>query len=66
MVQEIPLNRLVLETDAPYLSPHPKRGKRNESQNIRLVAERLAEIKSMTLDEIAIETTGAANRLFSL
>ncbi|GAB5521931.1 MAG: TatD family hydrolase [Rhodothermales bacterium] len=66
VVAEIPLEQLVLETDAPFLSPTPHRGKRNESAYTRLVAEKLAEVKGMTLEAIASVTTANAERLFGL
>lgn len=62
----VPLERLLLETDAPYLTPHPYRGKRNETGYVRLVAEAAAEIKGMTLEEIAEITTANAVRLLGL
>lgn len=61
---EVPLERLVLETDAPYLSPTPHRGKRNESAYIRLVAEKLAEVKGVPLERIAEVTTENAVEIF--
>ena len=51
-VKELPLNRLLLETDAPYLSPEPFRGKRNRSDYIKYVAEKIAEIKGLTYNEV--------------
>lgn len=48
-----PLERLLVETDCPYLSPHPFRGKRNEPARVRLVAERLAELRGMALEDVA-------------
>ena len=66
IVAEIPLEQLVLETDAPFLSPAPHRGKRNESAYTRLVAEKLAEVKGVPLDEVAAVTTTNAERLFGL
>lgn len=55
-VKEIPLNKIVLETDCPYLSPEPNRGKRNSSLNLPDVAKVLAELKGVSYDEV-IETT---------
>jgi TatD DNase family protein len=49
----VPLDRLLIETDCPYLTPHPFRGKRNEPAHVRLVAEAAAEIKGLTLEEIS-------------
>jgi len=61
----IPMERIVLETDSPYLAPKPKRGKRNESSYILYVAEKLAEIKGMSLSEIMKITTENANKIFN-
>jgi TatD DNase family protein len=62
----VPLDRLLLETDAPYLTPHPYRGKRNESSYVRIVAEAAAEIHGISLEEIAKITTNNAIRLLGL
>ncbi|MNW19505.1 putative deoxyribonuclease YcfH [compost metagenome] len=62
----MPLDRLLIETDAPYLTPHPFRGKRNESAYVRLVAETAAEIRGLTLEEIATITTRNAMALLGL
>jgi TatD DNase family protein len=59
------LNRLVLETDAPYLSPVPYRGKRNESSYIPIIAQRIAEIKKTPVEEVASVTTANANLIFN-
>ncbi|RYM04901.1 TatD family deoxyribonuclease [Sporolactobacillus sp. THM7-7] len=63
---KVPADRLLIETDCPYLSPHPFRGKRNEPARVRLVAKKLAEIKDMTLDELARITTENAGRCFRI
>lgn len=65
-IKDIPLERIVLETDAPYLSPEPYRGKRNEPAHVRIVAEKLASIKERSFEEIAAATTANASRIFSL
>ena len=59
-------DRLMLETDAPYLSPHPYRSKRNEPSYVRIVCERLAEIYGANVDEIAAESTALAIQFFGL
>lgn len=66
VVREVPLERIILETDAPYLTPAPYRGKRNESAYVRFVAEKLAEIKGIDLQEIEEITTANAKALFKL
>jgi TatD DNase family protein len=64
IVRALPLERLLVETDCPFLTPHPYRGKRNEPAYVCLVAERVAEIKGISLDEVAQATTANAQRLF--
>jgi len=66
VVARIPLEHLLLETDAPYLAPVPYRGKRNESAYLPLIAARLAEVKGLSLNEIETITTDNAIRLFNL
>jgi len=65
VLRHIPLESIVLETDAPYLPPVPNRGKRNESAYIRLVAEMISEIKVLPLTQIAKITTANAARMFA-
>ena len=65
-VKEIPLERIILETDSPYLTPVPHRGKRNESSYIPHIAEKLATQKGITMEEVALTTTANATRLFRL
>ena len=64
IVRVLPLERLLVETDCPFLAPHPHRGKRNEPAYVRLVAERIAELKNMSFDDLATATTANARRLF--
>lgn len=65
-VKDIPLERILLETDSPYLAPTPLRGTRNESANIPLIAAKLSEIKGIPLEEIASVTTSSAQSLFGI
>lgn len=62
----VPLDRLLLETDAPYLSPVPNRGKRNDSTNIAYTAQRIAEIRNMDAQELIDVTTENAKRLYGI
>ena len=64
--REVPLDRLLLETDAPYLSPVPLRGKRNDSRNIKYVAEKIAEIRGMTGEDILKITTENAKKFYGI
>lgn len=66
LVAKAPLNRLVIETDAPYLTPEPKRGERNEPSCLPLVASALARIKTDSLESILVWTTKNALALFAL
>ncbi|GEL78271.1 TatD family hydrolase [Tenuibacillus multivorans] len=66
VAEEVPLDRLLIETDCPFLAPHPNRGTRNEPAYVKLVAEKIAEIKGLTLEEVAEETTKNAKKVFSL
>ncbi len=65
-LKEIPLERIVLETDSPYLSPVPKRGKRNESSYIPFIADKIAELKEISIEEVAEITTKNAENLFKI
>jgi len=65
-VEDIPLERILLETDAPYLAPTPLRGSRNESANIPLIADKLAQIKGCSLEQVAQITTHNACTLFNI
>ena len=66
IVKDIDLKHLVLETDAPYLTPVPHRGKLNEPSYVKYVAEKIAEIKGLSLEEVAAQTTENARNLFSI
>lgn len=65
VLAKVPLDRLLIETDCPYLTPHPYRGKRNEPAYVRYVAEAAAEIKGIEMEEIARMTTENAFQVFT-
>ncbi|MFC0334212.1 TatD family hydrolase [Paenibacillus sepulcri] len=65
VLAQVPLDRILIETDAPYLAPHPYRGKRNESAFVRLVAETVAEIRGKSVEEISKITTENAQNCFA-
>lgn len=66
VVKEVSLDHIILETDAPYLTPVPFRGKRNESSYIKIIAEKIAEIKGISFEEVEKTTTSNAFKLFNL
>jgi TatD DNase family protein len=65
MVAQLPLEHLLIETDAPYLAPHPHRGKRNEPAFVYEIADKIAQLQSRSQEEVATITTKNAARLFS-
>ena len=65
-MKDIPLDRIVLETDAPYLTPVPYRGQRNESAYVPIIASHLAGLKGTDPDTVAAMTTENAEKLFGL
>ncbi len=65
-VSLVPLDKILIETDSPYLSPEPLRGTRNNSINVKLVAQRIADIKNISLEEVAKITYENANRVFKI
>ncbi len=66
VVKKVPLDRLLIETDCPYLSPQQNRGKRNDSSNLVYIAEKIAEIKQISLEETASATLENGKKLFSI
>ena len=65
IIQTIPLDRLLLETDAPYLAPMPYRGRRNEPSFMVHTAQEVAQLKGLSLQDLAIQTTHNFHTLFS-
>lgn len=66
VVTAIPIERILLETDCPYLSPEPKRGSRNSSQNLPYIAQKIAEIKGMSYDEVVSITKRNARQMYQI
>lgn len=66
VVNMVPLDKILIETDSPYLAPEPNRGKRNDSRNVKYVAQKIAEIKGMNIEEIAKITYENAMRIFNI
>lgn len=66
ITKEIPLEKILLETDSPFLAPHPFRGKPNEPKYIPLIAEKIAEIKGISLEEVAKRTSANSKEIFGI
>lgn len=66
VAKEIPLDKLLIETDCPYLSPEPHRGKRNEPKFVKHTAEKIAEIRGISLEELAKATSENTKRIFNI
>jgi TatD DNase family protein len=66
VLENIPLEKIVLETDSPYLTPAPHRGKRNNPSYLLLIATKIAEIKQVGIEEVALKTTQNAKNLFGI
>ena len=66
IVKMVPLDKILIETDSPYLSPEPNRGKRNDCRNVKFVAQKIADIKELPLEEVAKITYENAMRIFEI
>jgi len=65
-VNIVPLERILIETDSPYLAPHPYRGQRNTSINVKLVAQKISEFRNLNLEQVAKITNDNAKKLFNI
>ena len=66
VVLDVPINKIMLETDSPYLTPIPYRGKRNEPYMIKFIAEKISQIKNIPLEEVRNQTTQTAKEFFGI
>lgn len=66
IIQMVPPDKTLIETDSPYLSPEPNRGKRNDSRNVRFIAEKIAVVRSVSIEEVAMQTYENACRIFEI
>lgn len=66
VAESVPIDKLLIETDAPFLAPHPYRGKQNDSSFIPLIARKIAELKGLSFEEVSEKTSENAVRLFNL
>ena len=64
IINLVPIERILIETDSPYLSPEPVRGTRNDSRNVKYIAQKIADIKGLTVEEIAKQTYKNAEKIF--
>ena len=66
IIRMVPLDKMLIETDSPYLSPEPFRGKRNDSRNVKFMAQKIADVKKISLEEVAEATYSNAKRIFEI
>ena len=66
IIKMVPVEKILIETDSPYLSPEPKRGTRNDSRNVKLIAKKIASVKNISIDEIAKITYENAVKIFGI
>lgn len=66
IIEMVPLDRILIETDSPYLSPEPLRGRRNDPRNVKYIAQKIAEVKDISLEEVAKVTYQNAEEIFNI
>lgn len=66
IVKMVPMDRMLVETDSPYLSPEPVRGTRNDSRNVKFIAKKIADIKQISVEEVSKKTTENAKKIFHI
>ena len=66
IINMVPVDKMVIETDSPYLSPEPNRGKRNDSRNVYYIAEKIAKVRNISVEEVAEQTYKNAKNIFNI
>ena len=66
IINMVPLDRMLIETDSPYLSPEPERGKRNDPRKVKYIAQKIAEVKGITVDEVGNQTYINAKKIYKI
>lgn len=66
IIKMVPIEKMLIETDSPYLSPEPLRGRRNDSRNVKYMAQKIAEVKEITIEEVAKATYNNAKQIFNI
>lgn len=66
IIKMVPLDRILIETDSPYLSPEPLRGKRNDSRNVKYMAQKIADVKEISVEDVAKATYENAKNIFEI
>jgi len=66
VVKLVPMEKMLIETDSPYLSPEPVRGRKNDSRNVKYIAQKISEIKQIPIEEVAIQTYKNAQKIFKV
>ncbi|MCI9177833.1 MAG: TatD family hydrolase [Clostridia bacterium] len=65
-INEVPIDKMLIETDSPYLAPEPVRGSRNNSENVKYIAQKIAQVKGIPVEEVAKKTYQNAKKIFSI
>ena len=66
IIETVPIDKMLIETDSPYLSPEPLRGRRNDPRNVKYIAQKIADVKNMTIEEVAKQTYENAEKIYFL
>jgi TatD DNase family protein len=66
VILQVPMERILIETDSPYLSPEPVRGRTNDSRNVKFIAQKIADVKGISIQEVAEKTYENAQKIFNI